>query len=344
MENKELLEMLLSTPSPSGYELNMQKKLIEYMKDVDEEVITSENYNVVHVLNPNAKTKILFSAHIDEIGVVINKINDNGICEVEPIGGARAYMYAGQHVYVLTKNGKVPGVFGYLPHMDKGITVADLRLDLGVSSREEALKIVNIGDPITHQMCYSYLNNNRLAAKALDDKIAVYIFLSLMKRLKGKTDLGIYVSTSVGEETTCRGVEAAVKTVKPNAVICADVTYAADLNYRENLHGEIALGKGPVLTEGSLMNKKLDQLFINAAKDLEINTQREVAPGRTYTDSDYSYYQGLSTPTYLVSIPLRYMHSSVEVCDLQDIKQIIDLMEKFVLNFNANTSFNPFDE
>lgn len=343
MENKELLELLLNTSSPSGYEVPLQKKIIKYMEDICDESIKQANGNVIHVLNKDSDYKILFLSHIDEVGLIINEILNDGTCKVENIGAVKPYVYIGQHVNVLHNDTKVPGVFGYLPNLDKGISSSDLILDLGCNSLEEAKKIVSVGDPVVHMENIRLLSGNRLASKALDDKIAAYIFLSLMKRLKGKTNLGIYVATTVGEETLNRGALSSVSFVNPNLCICSDVAYANDIKYRENLHGEVRLGNGPILTSGSIMNKKIDELLVNSCNTLGINYQREVAPGKTWTDSDFVYYNNVTTPTYLVSIPLRYMHSPVEVCDLNDISNIIDMLEDFILKFDTNTSFNPFD-
>lgn len=344
MNDRKLLELLLSTHSPSGYELNIQKKLIEATKDIFDEVITQQNYNVVHVLNPKSETKILFAAHIDEIGMVINKINNDGTCRLEQIGGARPYMYAGQSVKVLTDTKEVPAVIGYLPNMDKGIKATDLILDLGASSIEEAKKLVRVGNPVMVDRSYTYLANDFLSAKALDDKLAVYIFLEAIKKVKGKTDLGIYLATTVGEETTGRGAHSAVAKVNPTCAISLDVTYAADINYRENLFNDVYLGKGPALTEGSLMNKVIHKDMINICEDLNIPYQIETAPSRTYTDTDsmYTYFEGV--PCYLLSIPLRYMHSSVEVCNFNDVDNLIDLVAEYILQFDPNKSFNPFEE
>lgn len=343
MNDRKLLELLLSTHSPSGYELNIQKKLIEATKDIFDEVITQQNYNVVHVMNPKSETKILFAAHIDEIGMVINKINNDGTCRLEQIGGARPYMYAGQSVKVLTDSKEVPGVIGYLPNMDKGIKATDLILDLGASSVEEAKKLVRVGNPVMVDRSYTYLANDFLSAKALDDKLAVYIFLEAIKKVKGKTDLGIYLATTVGEETTGRGAHSAVAKVNPTCAISLDVTYAADINYRENLFNDVYLGKGPALTEGSLMNKVIHKDMINICEDLNIPYQIETAPSRTYTDTDsmYTHFEGV--PCYLLSIPLRYMHSSVEVCNLKDVDMLIDLIAEYILRFDPKKSLNPFD-
>ncbi|MBR6516216.1 MAG: hypothetical protein IKT40_05100 [Bacilli bacterium] len=344
MYDRKLLETLLSIHSPSGYELELQKALIKETKDIFDEVITQNNYNVIHVLNPKSETKILLAAHIDEVGMIINKINANGTCRLQQIGGSRPYMYAGQQVVVLTDNGEVPGIIGYLPNMDKGIQAQDLILDLGCQTEEEAKQLVRCGNPVMVDRKYTYLANNFFSGKALDDKLAAYIFLEAIKKVKGKTNLGIYLATTVGEETTGRGAHVAVQKVKPTCAITMDVTYAACINYRENLLNDVYLGKGAVLTEGSLMNKVMHKQFLDICKEKQIPYQIETAPSRTYTDTDsmYTYFEGV--PCYLLSIPLRYMHSSVEVCNFNDVDNLIDLVAEYILQFDPNKSFNPFEE
>lgn len=343
MLDKTLLEKLLSTHSPSGYELNIQKLLIKELSDVSEGIITNQNYNLINYINKDAKTKILLLTHIDEIGLVINKIYDNGTCRVENIGAIRPHMYAGQHVKVLNNGKEIPGVFGYTPNMDN-LKTTNLILDLGTNSKEETQKLVEIGCPVIVDRTYTYLANNHLAAKALDDKLAVYIGAEVLKRCKNKTNHGIYLASTVGEETTGRGASASVQQVKPTCCICIDVTYASDINYRENLTNDVSLGKGVCLTEGSLMNKLLHKRFKEICQNKNIPYQMEVAPSRTYTDSDSVFNYFTSTPTYLISIPLRYMHSSVEVCNLDDVENIINLITEFVLTLEDNFNLNPFNE
>ncbi len=344
MKDRKLLETLLETPSPSGYEIDIQKKLIDELKEIDDTVIKQQNCNVVHVLNPNSETRILFAAHIDEIGLYIKKINADGTCAVGQIGNVRPYMYLGQRVRILTGEKDVFGVIGYLPQMDKGVQVKDFILDLGVSSKEEAEKTVSVGNAIVVDGTYRYLANGTMAARALDNKISVYIFAELLKRIKGKTDIGIYFAATVGEETTGRGAASAVQSVKPNCAIAIDVTSATDVRYRDDLVNDIKLGGGVCLTEGSLMNKVLHKEFLKLAKLNNIPYQIAVESSKTYTDIDYMYDFNSGTPCYLMSVPLRYMHSSVETCDLNDVDGIIDLLEQFVLNYKKNTSFDPFED
>jgi len=351
LKNKDFLYSILKIASPSGYEYDVQKHIMKEMKGYADKVYTHHNYNVIHAINPDSKMKVLLSGHVDEIGLVIEEINNNGTCRLTNTGGIRPYVYLGQHVNVYARDFEgnvniVPGVIGYLPQMgSREIKVNDLILDLGVDSKEEAEKLVTIGDSVIHSSDYVELAGGKLAARALDDRLGAFICLEAMKRVKergGKN--GVYVSTTVGEETTGRGAIAAAQQINPTCSIIVDVTYASDINYRENLTNPVSLGKGPALTRGSLINDKMERLIVKTAKELNMNVQFEIASSRTYTDLDNIFSRHNGIPCYLISIPLRYMHSSVEVCDLNDVEEIIELIATFIMNLDENTNFNLLEE
>ncbi|MBP5407835.1 MAG: M42 family peptidase [Bacilli bacterium] len=347
--DKKFLFDLLKTPSPSGYEIDIQRKIIDTMKPYSDKVLTHHSLNVVNVLNPDSKMKVLLSGHIDEISLVIDKVLDNGTIKMQRNGGIRPYMYLGQHVNVIHKvNGKikyVPGVIGYVPDLGKNeVKVNDLVLDLGTSSKEETLKLVSVGDPVIHMNDYVELANGFLSGRALDNRLGAFICLEVLKKAKEKGGKnGVYASSTVGEESTYRGAIAAADNVKPTCAIITDVCYAADLPYRENLTGSVALGKGPVLTIGSEMNSIIFEKMKEACKKLGINYQIKVTPEQTATDTDEIFHRQQGIPSFLISIPLRYMHSSVEVCSLKDVEDIINLMAQFILDLDENTNFNPFE-
>lgn len=340
---RELLYQLLETPSPSGEELQIQKVIMKEMEQIADTVITHHNYNVIHAINPESPTKILLSGHIDEIGLYIEKVEANGTCKLAKAGGIRPYMYAGQHVRVINQqHQEIFGVIGYVPNMEK-LKVTDLVLDLGTTSKEETEKLIQVGDPVVHKVDYTHLQNDYLAGRALDDKLGAYIVLETLKKVKEKhTTLGVYASTTVGEETTGRGAKMAAALVNPTCAIAIDVSYATDMHYLEDLTGDTSLGKGPILTRGSILNPKLHALFLEASKRLGMNIQMDIATSRTFTDADNIYDKGMGIPSYLISIPLRYMHSSVEVCSLKDVDEIIALLVDFILHFDPHTDFNPF--
>ncbi len=343
--NYDLLYKLLKTPSPSGYELNIQKLVIEEMKGISDKVYTQDNLNVINAINPQSQVKVLLSGHIDEISLVIEKINADGTCKVTRNGGTNPYAYATHHVNVVTKKGLVPGVFGYVANMKKGgLEEGNLVLDLGTYSKEETEKLVNVGDPVIHSSDYRLLNENILSARALDDRLGAFICLEVLKRVKERgTKNGVYASTTVGEETTGRGAMSAANLINPTCALIVDVTYANDVNHLEHCIGEVALNKGPVLTIGSLMNKVMHEKMIELSEKLGIGVQYDINTSRTYTDTDNIFSRFNGIPCYLISIPLRYMHSSVEVCDLRDVEKIIQLFTEFILELNEETSFNPFN-
>ena len=350
MKNLDFLQRMLQVPSPSGNEFEIQKFIINEMKDIDEKVFTHHNYNVVHAINTDSKMKVLLSGHVDEISLVVEEIRENGTIRVASNGGIRPHCYIGQHIEILHKDldnkiTKVPGVVTYLPEMNKGIETSNLIIDIGYDKKADTEKIVTIGDAIVHKSTYQMLANDRFCARALDDRLGAFICLEAMKRVKEKGGKnGVYVSTTVGEETADRGAMAAADQIKPTCAIIVDVTYASDINYRENLTNPVSLGKGPALTRGGSINDRLEQIVLASAKKLGIKTQFEVASSRTYTDLDGIFTRQGGIPSYLISIPLRYMHSAVEVCDLKDVEEIIELITQVIIDLDEYETFNMFDK
>ena len=345
----ELLKKMLTTPSVSGSELHFQKMLIEEMKDVDDFIITHQSYNVIHGINKESNVKVMLLAHIDEIGLVIEDIESNGICKLTNIGSIRPEMYMGQQVYVVKYvDGKpvyVNGVIGYTPNYKNGnVSAGDLNLDLGTTSKEETLRLVSIGDVVIQKDTYATLENNCLTSRALDDKIGAYIACEVLKRLKGKTENGVYFCATVGEETTGRGAIFSTSEVTPTCTISLDVGSASDVLYNPNANKNIRLSGGPMLSISSHANQLLKQMLENVAKKHNIPLQYVVEISRTYTDFDNVYKQNGGIPSMLISIPLRYMHSSVEVCSMTDVEYIIQLLVEFIKEMNESTNFDPFKE
>lgn len=346
--NLDLLLKLLETPSVSGHELGMQKMLMEELKDVDDVVLTHPSYNVVHGINPESKVKVLLLAHIDEIGLAIEKIEENGICKLTNIGAIKPYMYLGQHVDVIhyLEDGTyqiIKGVIGNNPEMTSGeMKVTHLNLDLGTTSKEETAKLVSIGDPVLHSFTYQMLQDNKLSARALDDKIGAYICTEVLKNVKGKTTNGVYFASTVGEETTGRGAKFATTMINPTLAISLDVGSSTDVRYRDGFTHDVKLGMGPIRTIASFANPILTKKIMDAAVALDIQLQPSVEISRTYTDMDNIYDKNGGIPSQLISIPLRYMHSSVEVCSLKDVEDIIRLLTKLILDLKEEDSFDPF--
>ncbi len=345
--NREYLETILKTMSVSGHEEELQKKVISYMKPYADQIMTDVTGNVISVLNPESDSKVLLCGHIDEIGFIVTHIQSDGTLKVTNAGGVRAVLYLGSQVQIKTKTGIVNGVVitnGVLTKRND-LSCADLTIDIGAPSKEDALTMVSVGDPVCAKTDVLPLMNDRLAARAMDDRIGAFIVTEALIRAKEKDcKTGVYAATTVGEETTMRGAYWSAAKVKPSCAIAVDVTYTSDYEGADpNSTGEISLGKGPVLCHSSIVSKKMNQLLAECAADLNIGLQYEIAPGRTGTDADKMHFANDGIPTALVSIPLRYMHSSIETLDMKDVEQIIELLAEFVCRYNGDMNLNPFE-
>lgn len=341
--NKQFLEEMIQTCSVSGHEEGLQTKVIQEMETYADCILKDYTGNVISVLNPEADTKILLCGHIDEIGFLVERVEANGMIKVINAGGVRCGQYLGTHVNIHTQNGILSGVIGTNGDLlkNKDLKAEDLFIDIGATSKEDALKHISIGDPICAASDFKYLLNNRMAARAFDDRIGAFIVLETLKKVKEKgTKNGLYSATTVGEETTMRGAYWASQKVKLNCAIAVDVTFTSDYPGGHSA-GEVALDDGPVLCLSSIVNKKLNTLLKECADDLNMKVQYELAAGRTGTDADNIHFTNDGVPVALVSIPLRYMHSSIETLSLKDVEEIIDLLAEFVCRFDASLDLNP---
>ena len=344
--NKKFLYDILETPSISGYEYPMQQKVIKHMELIADKVVTDHVGNVISICNPNASFKIMLAAHADEIGLTISRILSDGRCLLEEVGSITPGVYVGQRVQILTK-GKI--IYGAIAKnrqiFDKKVEVKDLVLDLGVSNQEEAQNLVQIGDLVLHDATYRVINDHILAARALDDKIGIYVITEALRRAKEKKSKnGIYCATTVGEETTKNGALIAARTINPHMAIVVDV--GSDTSVSPNLeNGNLnRLNGGPILATGTTMNKKLEALIRECASKLGISLQNETVVYRSYTDADAIHTINLGVPTTLISIPLRNMHSSAELVDMRDVEAAICLITDVLVTIDEHFNFNPYQE
>lgn len=344
--NQKFLEEMLETCSVSGHEMELQKKVMDYMQPDCDEFITDATGNVISLINPNSHTKVLLCGHIDEIGFIVTTIQSDGSLKVTSAGGVSAVLYLGTHVQIQTKNGRVNGVVLVNASLKNksDLKCSDLTIDIGASSKEEAAKVVSVGDPVCASTSYRYLLNERMSARAMDNRIGAFIVLETLKRAKEKgCQAGVYSATTVGEETTMRGAYWASQKVKPTCAMAIDVTYTSDYEGVSGIEtGEVSLGKGPVLCHSSIVSKKMNEALITCANELGMDLQWEIASGRTGTDADNIHFTNDGVPVALVSIPLRYMHSSIETLSLQDVENIIELLSEFLCQVET-IDFDPFN-
>ena len=343
--NKEFLYTLLDGMSVSGHEIPMQKQVIREMTPFCHRIDTDCTGNVVCVLNPDSPFKVLLTGHIDEIGLIVTQIQSDGLLRVTYAGGIHPYQYPGHQVVVHGSNGPVYGTVIANDNTDKkDLKAKELYIDIGARDAAEARNYVNEGDPAHFHSYHQEMLGGFLSARAVDDRGGAFIVLEALKRAKELgCRIGVYAATTVGEETSMRGAHWACSRVDPNLAIAVDVTFATDYPGTEpECTGDVKLGSGPVLCHSSIVNKTVNNLLRGCAKAHNIPIQQEVAVGRTGTDADKMHFAGNGHPTALVSLPLRYMHSPSEVCHLDDIKNTVELLARFLCSLDGQTGFDPF--
>ena len=341
----KFLKELIDTPSVSGNEYELQKKIIKHMEPICDKIITDHVGNVISVINPDSKVKVLLDAHIDEIGMVISNVKSDGRCKLQNVGAIRPSLYLGSQVQVVTKNGIIDGVIAqYRPIQNDKVETSELELDLGTFSREETLKLVSVGDYVLSKASLVKLQNNNYAARAMDDKIGVYSILQALELAKqNNVTQGVYASSTVGEETTANGAKILANLIQPTLAIVVDVmTDTSSLPSLEN-RDLVYLGQGPAITLGTIMNKKLKDLIEKVAKENNIPIQYTNSGSRTWTNADQIHFVGTGIPTMLLNIPLRYMHSSAEVANMDDVNNLSKLMYLIIKEIDENFNFNPYE-
>lgn len=345
MRNEMLYEML-RTGSVSGDEIRIQKLVRKWMAGIGDKVISDNTGNLTHIINPEAKFKVQLIGHIDEIGLCITHITDSGMLKVTRAGGIRNSMYLGHKVRIYNEKGIVYGSVlsnsSLLKNND--LQDSDLTIDIGATNKEEALAAVSLGDSVTIDEDYRLLLNDRITARALDDRTGAFIVLEALRRAKELgCKVGVYATTSVGEETTGRGAYWSSSRINPDLSIAVDVTYATDYEgTNPATSGDVRIGGGPVLCNSSLSSRLVNKSLRKIAKDHDINVQTEAFVGRTGTDADTIHQSNLGVTTALVSLPLRYMHSHSEVGSLKDLEDCIELLAHYVCSLNEETSFDPY--
>lgn len=344
--NKDFLFELLRTGSVSGNEVELEKKIYDYMQDKADLVTVDELGNVTAIVNPDAQFKVLLAGHADEIGLMVSAVGSDGMLMVTKIGGIYTTTYPGHKVRIHTKNGILYGAVANSRQIakNKDLEASDLRIDIGAKDREDALKYVELGDTVTFDTDVRELLNDCITGRALDDRIGAFIVMEALAEAKRRgASVGCYAVTTTGEETTGNGAYFTASRVKPNIAIAVDVTYTSDnCGISAAEAGDISVGKGPVVCNNPSIHKKVNQHLRACAQKLNMAVQSEAASGRTGTDGDIMHKTGIGVPFALVSIPLRYMHNPAEVGSLKDIQDCIDLLTEFLVSCTADMNLKPF--
>lgn len=334
LSSSEFLRDLILSPGPSGFEncaaacwrRNLEESGIHTMVDL--------YGNSIATVNPNATTSVMLLAHIDTIGLMVKYIDDDGFIYISEIGGFDTLALIGQHVIILS-DPQVCGVIGRRPvHLededDKNPKLHDLRIDVGAKKKSEIIDFIPIGTPVVLQPKIVNLMNNRISGVGLDDRIGAWCIAEALKKLSksDKLKVKVHAVASVQEETGLHGAHMVAEQLHPNMALGVDVTFAIDTPDLEKTHyGETSLGKGAVVSIGGSSHPHVVRELINTANDARIDIQREANPNSYgYIEADAVFRSCGGVLTGAVSIPVRYMHTSVEVIQLDDAKAVVDLI------------------
>ena len=338
----ELLERLLTTPGPSGQERAVAEVWREAAVPVGEVSSDVLGSSWVRVPGTAGGPSLAVVGHIDEIGVVVTHLGDDGIAAVRPVGGFNPAVMVGQRVDVLTRTGRLPGVVVSRVHKRrrghaeerKPIEYEDLFLDVGAKDGDELRSLVRPGDAALWHGAPVALAGERVASRAFDNRIGCYVALEAARRLAERGAPGDFIAVAAVQEEVgdFAGSRTAAFATEPQVAIAVDVTHANDVRGGEpEDEGKVVLGGGPTLSRGPSIHPAVFELLHETAEAEKIPFAVEVSRGTTSTDADAVYLSRRGIATGLVSVPLRYMHSPVEIADLEDIERAVQLIVAFAL-------------
>jgi endoglucanase len=342
------LKRLLDAPAPSGFETMAARIWRTEAETFAEKVTTDVAGNSMAEVNPGGKVTIMLDGHIDEIGVIVQYIDDEGFIHISPIGGWDAQVLVGQRIRFLGNEGDVYGVVGKKPiHLmkaedrDHASKFSDLWVDVGAMKRDEAEKMLSIGDPGVIDSRSHDFPNDRLVSRSIDDRIGAFIILEALRRYADKPGSArVVAAATTQEEIAWHGGGAAVcaHALEPQIALVVDVTFATDHPGIEKKEiGEHKMGGGPILSRGALISPVVFSLLRDTAKKLDMPYAVHAVGRDTSTNADAIHIARAGVATGLVSIPNRYMHSPNEMVSLRDVDAAADLIAEFCRSVTTKT-------
>ena len=350
----DFLEKYLNNAAPTGYEWDGQKLWMNYIKPYVNEFITDTYGTAVGVINPKAKYKVVIEGHADEISWYVNYITDNGLLYVIRNGGSDHQIAPSKIVNIHTKNGIVKGVFGW-PAIhtrnrakEEPPKLDNIFIDIGCKTKDDVEKMgVHVGCVITYPDEFHILNKDNFVCRALDNRMGGFMIAEVARLLhenKNKLPFGLYLTNSVQEEIGLRGAEMITQTIKPNVAIVTDVTHDTTTPMIEKKkEGHIEMGKGPVIAYAPAVQQKLRDLITDTAVEKKIPFQRSALSRATGTDTDAFAYSNGGVASALISLPLRYMHTTVEMVHRDDVENVIRIIYETLLKIKEGDSFSYFE-
>ncbi|GAB4249366.1 MAG: M42 family metallopeptidase [Vicingaceae bacterium] len=333
----DFLEKYINNPSPTGFEKSGQEMWLNYIKPYVDDYIVDNYGTVVGVINPKADYKVVIEAHADEISWFVHYISEKGFIYLRRNGGSDHQIAPSKRVNIHTDKGIVKAVFGWpaihtrTAGKEEAPSLTNIFLDCGCTSKEEVEKLgVQVGNVVTYEDEFMVLNNKYYVGRALDNRIGGFMIAEvarLLKENKVKLPFGLYITNAVQEEVGLRGAQMIVETIKPDVAIVTDVCHDTQTPMINKIEqGDNHAGKGPVLTFGPAVQNNLLKLIMDTANKNKIPYQRAAASRATGTDTDAFAYATGGVPSALISLPLRYMHTTVEMVHKDDVLNVTKLI------------------
>jgi len=350
----DFLEKYLNNAAPTGYEWDGQKIWMDYLKPYVDEFITDTYGTAVGVINPKAKYKVVIEGHADEISWYVNYISDNGLIYVIRNGGSDHQIAPSKVVNIHTKKGIVKGVFGWpaIHTRSRAKEVPpkpdNIFIDCGCATKAEVEKLgVHVGCVITYPDEFHILNKDKFVCRALDNRMGGFMIAEVARLLKANKKtlpFGLYITNSVQEEIGLRGAQMITETIKPDVAIVTDVTHDTTTPLIDKKkEGHLEIGKGPVVAYAPAVQQKLRDLITDTAEAKKIPFQRSALSRATGTDTDAFAYSNGGVASALISLPLRYMHTTVEMVHRDDVENVIKMIYETLLNIKDGETFSYFD-
>jgi len=346
-------EQYINNPSPTGFEWAGQRLWLDYLKPYVDETFTDHYGTAVAVINPKAEFKVVIEAHADEISWFVNYITKDGLIYVIRNGGSDHQIAPSKRVDIHTDKSVVKAVFGWPAihtrsgEKEEGPTLKNIFLDCGCTSKEEVEALgVHVGCVVTYEDQFMVLNDRYYVGRALDNRAGGFMVAEvarLLKEKKKKLPFGLYIVNSVQEEIGLRGAEMIAHRIKPNLAIVTDVTHDTQTPMINKItQGDLACGKGPVVSYAPSVQINFNKLLIETALKKGIPFQRQASSRWTGTDTDAFAYSNEGVPSVLVSLPLRYMHTTVEMIHKEDVDNVIRLIYETLLAIQSGHDFRSF--
>lgn len=350
----QFFEEYINNPAPTSYEWEGQKMWLKYLKPYIDEHFVDNYGTAVGVINPKADYKVVIEAHADEISWYVNYITSDGLIYVIKNGGSDHQIAPSKRVNIHTDKGMIKAVFGWPAihtrhngDKEQAPELKNIFLDCGCTTKEEVEKLgVHVGCVITYEDTFMVLNDRYYVGRALDNRVGGFMIAEvarLLKENKKKLPFGLYIVNSVQEEIGLRGAEMIADRIKPNVAIITDVTHDTTTPMiNKNTQGELFAGKGPVVSYAPAVQTNLNKYLIKTAEKNDIPFQRQASSRSTGTDTDAFAYSNGGVPSALISLPLRYMHTTVEMVHKEDVDNVISLIYHGLLGLEADQDFREF--